>query len=455
MSKNTTNTDYLVNGKYAIEDLVDLDMLKDLFEKFSEATGFTIGFLNHPDMDILLGINWRDICSKFHRGCPASNAVCIESNRHLLDQLNEPGKLVIEYCENGLVDCAIPIIIQGKHVASLATGQLLFKEPDLEKFRQQAKKFGFDEDQYMKALEDIPVLDEQKVRNMTAFLGKLSEVISKLGYTNLLVIEDAKRMNEVAVLKAAAEVEQRKAKELFEASRKLKEAEEQLIQAEKMASVGQLGAGVAHELNSPLAGVLSLLRAHKKKKDRNSIEYEDLTDMEEACVHMARIIKGLNRFTRASQGDSEELDVNEVIETTLGFGSACFTEKAIKIEKDYENNLAKIRVVKSQLQQVIMNIISNANDAMQDKGTFKISTGNCSLNGKNSVEMKFSDNGTGIKEENLKKIFDPFFTTKRPGGGVGLGMSISYKIIEVYKGSITVESCEGKGSVFTVRIPVI
>ena len=133
-----------MDGKYGIRDLVDLKELQRIFERFTEATGFTIGFLEHPSLQILIATGWQDICTKFHRSCPASNAICIKSNRHLLDNLNEPGKMVVERCENGLVDCAFPIIIEGKHIASLATGQLLLAPPDLEVFRCQARLFGFD-----------------------------------------------------------------------------------------------------------------------------------------------------------------------------------------------------------------------------------------------------------------------------------------------------------------------
>ena len=206
MSKNNRDKTCLVNGKYSIEDLVDLDQLRGLFEKFTDATGFTIGFLNHPGMEILIGTGWRDICTKFHRGCPASNDICIKSNRHLLDRLDTPGKLVIEPCENGLVDCATPIIIQGKHIASLATGQLLLKEPNLERFKQQAQKSGFDERGYLKALQEIPVIGEEKLRMVTRFLGELAQVISELGYTRLMVMEDTeKMMTEIAERKRAEE----------------------------------------------------------------------------------------------------------------------------------------------------------------------------------------------------------------------------------------------------------
>ncbi len=200
----------LVDGKYSIGDLVDLERLRHIFEEFSQSTGgFTVGFLDHPGMNILIAVNWRDICTKFHRGCPMAAENCTKSNKHLLDQLTEPGKLTFEECENGLVDCATPIIIKGKHIASLATGQLLLKEPDIERFKEQARLFGFDEKEYLDALKEIPVISEDKVGKITAFLADIAVMISELGYANLEIKEKAARLEEEIIARKKVEVELR------------------------------------------------------------------------------------------------------------------------------------------------------------------------------------------------------------------------------------------------------
>ncbi len=170
---------------YTIADLVDIEQIRGLFEQFTRATGFTIGFLDHPQMDVLAHSGWRGICTEYHRKCPAALDACTRSNRQLVDQLDEPGKLVIEPCDNGLVDCATPIIVQGEHVATLATGQVLLAEPDLERFRRQALEFGFDEEGYLAALAEVPVVDERRLMAVTAFLGEMALVISQIGYAKL------------------------------------------------------------------------------------------------------------------------------------------------------------------------------------------------------------------------------------------------------------------------------
>lgn len=189
-------SDYLVDGKYSIADLIDLERLKTIFGKFNEATGFTIGLLDHPGKNVLLASGWREICTKFHRACPISAENCRISNSRLLDNLNEPGCLIVEECKNGLVDCATPIIIKGRHIASLATGQFFLKPPDLERFRAQAGRFGFDEEVYLEAVRAIPVIDPDRVKKATVFLGELAALVSELGYAKLELQEEAQRLEQ-------------------------------------------------------------------------------------------------------------------------------------------------------------------------------------------------------------------------------------------------------------------
>jgi PAS domain S-box-containing protein len=177
--------------EYAIQDLIDLEQLQRIFEKFTQSTGFTIGFLDHPGLNILIATGWRDICTKFHRAHDSSANNCKESNKHLLEQLEKPGQIIIEECDNGLVDCATPIIIQGKHIASLATGQLLLKKPDIKRFKRQARKWGFDENKYLEALQEIPVVSRKNLKMITSFLGEIATVISDMGFINLSLKEEA------------------------------------------------------------------------------------------------------------------------------------------------------------------------------------------------------------------------------------------------------------------------
>ncbi|MBU0768686.1 MAG: PocR ligand-binding domain-containing protein, partial [Proteobacteria bacterium] len=149
---------HLVDGKYSIKDLIDIESLHKIIEKFSLATGFTTGLLEYPSQEILILTGWRDICTKFHRAFPESATHCKDSNIYLTKQLKELQELNIKPCKNGLVDGATPIVIKGKYIANLAVGQILFEEPDIERFKKQAEMYGYDLDAYLEALSEVPVV---------------------------------------------------------------------------------------------------------------------------------------------------------------------------------------------------------------------------------------------------------------------------------------------------------
>jgi PAS domain S-box-containing protein len=248
------------------------------------------------------------------------------------------------------------------------------------------------------------------------------------------------------------EIERRRAEEIKKAYDELKNIKGQLIQSEKLSALGRLSAGLAHELNSPLDGIMTLLRLNNKKLAENSPESERNSAMLSAAEHMARIIKDLTSFARESNAVFAEINLNEVIESVLSFSSYQLTRDNISIVKNYSDCLKSIRGEKGQIQQVILNMITNARHAMPEGGTLTITTGNPKDD--SYVFIKFIDTGRGIDKDDLDKIFDPFFTTKEPGEGVGLGLSVSYGIIETHQGEITIASEPGKGTTFTVTFPV-
>ncbi len=177
--------EYLVDGKYSFKELVAIDRLKDMFERFSQATGFTTGLISYPDQELLIGTGWRDICTKFHRAFPVSEVHCKQSNLELTSHLKERMELNIHHCESGLVDGATPIIIKGAHVANLATGQIFFEEPDIERFRKQGEAYGYDIDTYLEALGKVPVVTEEEFKDALVFLCEVAVMLAEQGLTNL------------------------------------------------------------------------------------------------------------------------------------------------------------------------------------------------------------------------------------------------------------------------------
>ena len=235
-------------------------------------------------------------------------------------------------------------------------------------------------------------------------------------------------------------------------TQELKRSQSQLIQTEKLSVIGQLAGGLSHELNSPLAGLLPLIEKYREKEEKSSEAYNEMTLMLEGCVHMAKIVKDFNLFSEASECGYTALNLNSMIDDTLSFSSKQFMHKGNEIIKEYADNLPEIQGEKPKLQQVILNMITNAGDAMPDGGRLIIRT--YVAEDKSKVAMEFIDNGCGITREDTKKIFDPFFTTKEEKEKIGLGLSVSYGIIKEHGGDISVESEPGKGTKFTVFLPV-
>ena len=236
-----------------------------------------------------------------------------------------------------------------------------------------------------------------------------------------------------------------------------KRMEQQLIFSEKMAAIGELAAGVAHEINNPLDGLLNcILRIKRNPKNiAQTQEYLDL--MEEAIRRIEATIGKLLDFSRPHELSLTAIDLNDVVNETIGLIGYGASEKGIKIEKDFHDQIALIHGDKHLLEQVILNLALNAITAMPNGGTLLFRTGEIildSLIGKPIVFVKVIDTGIGISESVQDRIFDPFYTTQITEKGTGLGLSVSDRIVRQHQGVIEVESEEGHGSTFTVKLPI-
>ncbi len=265
------------------------------------------------------------------------------------------------------------------------------------------------------------------------------------------LIEKEKKL---ATTAAITKAEHAKAAELEGAYNALKKTQAILVQSEKLRALGQLGAGVAHELNSPLAGILCLMRSYMKKKEPASQEYEDLKVMIEGCEFMAKIIKDLSEFTKEISNKFEEIKLEDVIESTLILVTPQLRKNGIKIEKEYGRDVPLIAGERRQIQQIVINMVTNARDAMEPEGILEISTMKHEKDGKVFAQMIFKDSGSGMSPDVKDKIFEHFFTTKKQECGVGLGLAIVRSIVENHNGEIIVKTEEGKGTSFIIRLPV-
>jgi len=262
----------------------------------------------------------------------------------------------------------------------------------------------------------------------------------------------------------------------------LERLQAQLVHTEKMASLGQLSAGIAHELNNPAGfvygnmGVLGdyltdlgrLFKAYDRvvlpdeaasliDSLKTEINYENLlgdlssiiSDCREGAQRICDVVKNLRLFSRLDEADLKQVDIQEGIDSTIRLLSRYYSAGGIALRRDYAD-LPPVNCYAGQLNQVWMNLLSNAAQAVSGPGEVTIST---RIDGE-WVSVAISDTGAGIPEEQLSRIFEPFFTTKPVGEGTGLGLSISYGIIQRHGGAITVSSEVGSGTTFTVRIPI-
>ena len=244
-------------------------------------------------------------------------------------------------------------------------------------------------------------------------------------------------------------------RELSESLKRLKESQEQLIQVEKINALGQLSAAIAHEINNPLAGVIVYTQLLMKKLKGDSFDKEDalniLTKMDSALANSGNLVRSLLDFARQSTPTLKSVDIRNVIEQVMALVGHQAQLKKVKIIRDEAPGLPSVKADFSQLEQVFINLILNGVQAMPDGGELTIRTTPAS-DGMISVAIR--DTGYGIPPENMKKLFTPFFSTKEAVKGVGLGLAISYGIVERHGGRIEVQSEVGKGSTFTVYLPV-
>jgi PAS domain S-box-containing protein len=234
----------------------------------------------------------------------------------------------------------------------------------------------------------------------------------------------------------------------------------QLFQSSKLASIGELSAGVAHEINNPLNGIINFAQLLKDTGAARAADEERMLDgIIDEGQRITKIVRDLLTFARHDAHDRARVNIAEAIATSVSLFGHQLEKDDIKLEMEVARNLPPVYADNSRLRQVIVNLISNAQHALRAKGAearvFSIKAYPWENDGRHFARLEFYDNGTGIKPQYLSKIFDPFFTTRRDKGGTGLGLSLSFAIIREYGGTIAVESREGEFTRFIINLPAV
>ena len=280
-------------------------------------------------------------------------------------------------------------------------------------------------------------------------IAYLRNVSSRISQGDLSAKVEVRSINEIAELERTFDRMASSLQKREEEIRKL--TEQHLMRSEKLASIGRLAAGIAHEINNPLTSVLTFSSLLLRKAEES--QREKLEIIVKETTRCREIVRGLLNFARQSEPKKELCEVNRIIEGALSLtkNQLKVSEKKISVETEL-GDLPSVHIDPNQMLEVFVNIIINAVDAMPQGGTIRVHSAR--LKGDPFIEIRFSDTGCGISKENLEKIFDPFFTTKEAGKGTGLGLAVIYGIVERHNGSIDVESEVGKGTTFIVKLPM-
>ena len=305
----------------------------------------------------------------------------------------------------------------------------------------------------------LPVPTEEEIRRILREMKKLEKAdelnCGACGYATC-------REKAIAVYQGLAEPQmclpylvdqlQENLAQLERFQRELQATHEQLIQSEKLASMGQLAAGVAHEINNPLGTITIYAHMMMKGLQPDDPRMDDLRMIVEEASRCRSIVSGLLEFARQGKLELEPADVNALLlETIAEVDKQPFFEKVTVVNR-LDPGLPHIQADPGQLRQVFSNVIVNAAEAMPDGGQLTVASGRCE--GEDSIWISITDTGCGIPEETLSKLFTPFFTTKATGTGTGLGLAIAYGIVKMHRGTVQVQSQVGVGSTFTITLPI-
>jgi len=556
-------------GEEELVNLLDIPALQSMMDNFSQLCHAVVAILDTKGR-VLLSSGWQDICVRFHRSNPETACHCTESDL-ALSQSVQPGEHVAYHCQNGLWDVVTPLMVGGKHVGNIFTGQFFYEDDviDEETFVAQADRFGFDRQSYLAALRRVPRVSREWVATLMVFLTKFASLISKSSFNNLKLakalvqqkrIEEDLRTSEeefrtmfelasIGMAQAAPQngqflrVNQRLSEmtgysvsELLQMTvhevahpedrerdskqfdrvlrgetaeyhleerylrkdgrviwvnvnmsllqdtdgrpvrtmatiediteRKRLEQERsviegQLRQQQKLESLGTLAGGVAHEINNPINGILNYAQLIQDRLPGESPLAEFTGEIMHETQRVATIVRNLLTFARDEKQNHSPARIVDIVEAVLSLVRTVIRHDQIILNVSVSPDLPLLKCRSQQIQQVIMNLMTNSRDALGERypgyNADKILDLKARLLEKDArrwIRITVEDHGTGIPNEVRERMFDPFFTTKGRDKGTGLGLSISHGIVKEHHGELTVESEPGRFTRMHVDLPV-
>lgn len=414
-------------------EIVDIDELQRICESFTAMTGAVMAILD-LDGNILVATGWKEICTRYHRVNPCTASRCQESDTILAGKLEAGEKYNVYKCKNGLIDVAVPILIDGEHVANFFTGQFLFEPPNIAAFSHQADEFGFDKAAYLNALNHVPIFSEAQIEAMMAFFTNFAQLIGNVGLTQ-------KKLEETVINRTA---------ELFA-------AKEQADAANHAKSA--FIANMSHELRTPLNAILGFSEILSRDENLSESQKETLSIIHKSGDHLLGLINDVLDIAKIEAGrvvlESKPFDLRNMILDITDMLRIRAQTKNLQLLVDQSSEFP-LYIVGDQgkLRQILINLISNAIKATEQGGVslrlgFKQ---NCTKH----LIIEVEDTGCGIAPENQSQIFAAFVQvgSQDKQQGTGLGLAITRQFVELMGGHITLTSHVGQGSIFRVELPV-
>ncbi len=427
--------------KKIFSEITDVKKLQILMDKFTIATGLGTAILD-TDGNVLVASGWQDICTKYHRVNPASCKNCFESDTSLANNIHNNGKDNVYKCLNGLVDVAVPIIVNNTHLGNLFIGQFLSEKPDIEFFRKQAVTYGFDVDEYMQALSKVPIISLESVEKHIAFLTELALLVGDLG------------MNKLELLDLTANLEQKVEERTINLQNAQIETEalnKRLERSNK--ELEQFAYVASHDLQEPLRMISSytqlLEKRYKDKLDQDATDFIGFAV--DGANRMQRLINDLLEYSRVTTRGKEfvKLDLSSVLGIALSNLQQKIKETHTMVTND---DLPFCRGDEIQLVRVFQNLIDNAIKFSTETSP-RIHIACEPMD--DAVRISISDNGIGIEPQYQERVFVIFqrLNNKAEYPGTGIGLAICKRTIERHGGKIWFVSEPGKGTTFFFTLP--
>lgn len=438
-------------NKLRFSDLIDVAMAQELMDGYYAVTGIPTGIID-GEGHVWTATGWLDICTKFHRVNPVTAEKCRESDTYISTHLHTGQPYVSYKCAHGLTDVSSPIIVGSQHVAQVMTGQFFLEKPDVEFFREQARKFGFDEDAYLKALAEVPLITEEKLDAIMKFLAKLAQFLADMGY---------KRLKEIEAQEALQQAHASLERKVVERTVELKAAKETAEAANRAKSV--FLANMSHELRTPLNAVLGFSQMMKNSRDVTVEQRETLNIITRSGEHLLHLINNVLDMSKIESGrvelEESPLDLHQLVQEIRSLMYVRAHEKELNFTLEQSPDLPRhIAVDGGKLRQVLLNLIGNAMKYTKQGGvTLRAMGTQQETAGRASVRFEVKDTGPGIHREDREHIFAPFVQLgDQPPteASSGLGLAICRQYVELMGGAIGVAGEPGKGSVFYFEIPV-